>query len=253
MITCPNCGAEIDNSVTKCPYCGYINIEGAEQKYLDDLDEIKDSLARVEEEPAKALKKGLSKGAKVVIITISILIALAAIYVAILLVELQNHPKEFLTAEEKAYASAYKVVAGEQLAEAFDNRDIAQMAQIFDRAYSEDRVSIWGVDHYEAGYAASCYMKLKEELPKLDQGKLSKKDAEAITYYCFYFYYRGYGTDGTVIFDTIRDKEILPIITDRLGYTIEDMESFRDKVTVPEGVVRSKIYSTVKKNYKNYK
>lgn len=254
MIVCPNCGANINEDVTKCPYCGYINIEGAEQKYMDNLGEIRENLAQVEKESAKALKKGLSKATKVIIATVAVLLALVAIYAVILIVELQNHPKElFLSAEEKAFASAYKVVAGEELDEAYDNKDIALMAEIFDRAYSEDRVSLWGVNHYEAGYAASCYMKLEQALPKLEGGKLKKRDAEAITYYCFYFYYRGYGDDGEEIFDRIRDREIIPIITDRLGFTIEDMESFRDRVTVPGGVVRSKVYSIVKKNYKNYK
>ena len=47
MIICPNCGAEIENDVTKCPYCGYINVEGAEKKYFDELDDIKEDLVEV--------------------------------------------------------------------------------------------------------------------------------------------------------------------------------------------------------------
>ena len=250
---CPNCGAEIDDNVTKCSYCGFINIEGAEQEYMGNLDELKDNLSKVQEEPGKALKKGLRKATRVVLITIETLFVLLAVYAVMVIIALQDHPKEFMTAEEKAFASAYKVVAGEQLSDAFDDKDIALMARIYDKAYSEDRVSLWGVDHYEAGYAASCYMKLNQVLPKLDQGRLKKRDAEAITYYCFYFYYRVYGSDGAEIFDPIRDNEIMPIISDRLGFTIEDMESFRDRVTTPTGVVRSKVYSIVKKNYKNYK
>lgn len=253
MIVCPNCAAQINKDVTKCPYCGYINLEGAQRKYMDDLDKIKDDLASVEKEPAKALKKGLSKGGKVILLTVSILLILAIIYVVILLIELQNHPKElFLSAEEKAYASAYKEVAGEQLLDAYEDKDIQLMAQIFDKAYSEDRVNLWGVEHYEAGYAASCYMKLKKCLPNLDKEKLSKKEAEEITYYCFYFYYRSYGDDGKEIFDEILDNEIMPIINNRLGFTIQDMEAFRDQVTVSGRVFRRNVYSIVKKNYKKY-
>lgn len=252
MLICPNCGAEIDINLTKCPHCGYMNLEGAKKKYYEELEQIKDNLEKVEQEPARALKKGLSRGAKVIWITLGILAAVIILFAVDLTIQLQDHPKEFLSAEEEAYASAYKFVAGKQLEEAYQNRDVAAMAQIFDRAYSEDRVSLWGDPHYETGYAASCYEKLMECLPNLEKKKLKVKEAEEITYYCFYFYYRAYGDDGEVIFDEIRDREVMPILYDRLGYTIEDMENYRMTVTSPPYVVRRKIYKIVKENYKRY-
>ena len=44
-IICPNCGAPIEKDSVKCPYCGYINEEGAEKKFQEDLSEIKDDIA----------------------------------------------------------------------------------------------------------------------------------------------------------------------------------------------------------------
>ncbi len=252
MRSCQNCGAEIENEALKCPYCGYTNIEAAEKKYINDLNEIKDNLAEVGKEPGKAFKKGLSRGIRVILWTVGILIVLSAIYVAILAYELKDKPKEFLSPEEEAYASAYRVVAGEQLAAAYEDKDIERMAQIFDKAYSQDRVSLWGDEHYETAYASSCYMKLKQCLPNLDKKKISKHEAEEITYYCFYFYYRAYGADGAEIFDPVRDNEIIPIILTRLGYTIEDMENLRDDVVESSRVVRPNLYGKTKKYYKNY-
>ena len=252
MIICPNCGAEIENDVTKCPYCGYINIESAEKKYLDELDDIKEDLAQVDKEPVKALRSGLSKGVRVILVTVGVLLALAIVYVVLLLYETRNKPKIFMSAEDEAHASAYKVIAGKQLEEAYEEKDIEQLAVIYDTAYSKERVSLWGDPHYETGYAASCYMKLQDCLPNLDKPKLTRKEAEEITYYCFYFYYRAYGSDAAPIFDSIRDEEIMPIINDRLGFTIEDMENFRDQVTDPPYVDRSRVWKIAKKYYKNY-
>ena len=237
----------------RCPYCGYINKEGAEKKFKADLDDIRDDIEETKKEPAKALVRGFSGGTKVILITVGVLILLAVLLVAELFRETRNKPKLFLSAEEQAYASAYVEVAGKQLTEAFEDRDIVLMAQIFDKAYSEDRVSIWGVPHYEAGYASSCYMKLKQRLADLDAEKIGKHEAEEITYYCFYFYYRAYGDDGAEIFDKIREDEIIPVITDRLGYTEEDMEEFGDKVFESPYVNRTKVYRATKKYYKNYK
>ncbi|MCR4789010.1 MAG: zinc ribbon domain-containing protein [Lachnospiraceae bacterium] len=253
MKICVNCGAEIENDTARCPYCGYINEEGARKKFQADLDDIRDDIEEVRKEPKKALLKGLSGGTKIVLITLGVLILLAVLFVLELIRETGDKPKLFLSADDQAYASAYIEVAGEQLSEAYENEDIALMAQIFDKAYSEDRVSLWGVSHYETGFASSCYMKLKQCLPELDKGKIEKKKAEEITYYCFYFYYRAYGDDGAAIFDPIREDEIIPIITDRLGFTEEDMEGFRDRVFFPPNVDRSKVYRATKKYYGNYK
>ncbi len=253
MIKCPNCGAEIDNDTERCPYCGYINKEGAEKKFQSDISEIRDNIEETKKEPAKALAKGFSGGTRTILITICVLVLLVVLLLLELLRESKDKPKLFLSAKDQAYASAYKDTAGAELADAYEDMDIEKMAQIYDKAYSQDRVSLWGVPHYETGYASSCYMKLKQLLPELDGDKPGKSTAEQITYYCFYFYYREYGDDGAEIFDSIREDEIIPLITDRLGFTEEDMENFKDKVCSSSGVNRTNVYKATKKYYKNYR
>ena len=34
MFKCSNCGAEYDKKEPECPFCGYINEEGAEKEYM---------------------------------------------------------------------------------------------------------------------------------------------------------------------------------------------------------------------------
>lgn len=275
IIKCPNCGAQIDPDISRCPYCGYINTEGAEKKFQSDLDEIKDDIEETKKEPAKALKKGFSGGARTILIVVCVLVLLAAVSALELAREMKDKPKMFLSAEEEAYASAYRAGAGKELAAAYDDNDIEKMAEIYDKAYSVDRVNLWGVEHYEAGYASSCYMKLRKCLTDIDNKVVNGKDpggengrelkgtdtdsrvwdrkeAEEITYYCFYFYYRAYGDDGAKLFDPIREDEIIPIITQRLGFSEEDMEAFRDRVAAGSGVNRSDVYKATKKYFGNY-
>lgn len=252
MILCPDCGAQIDKNTTKCPYCGYVNEEAAEKKFREDLGEIQRNIEEEKKKPRKAFFMGLTGGAKIILIIGGFLIFVVALFFVLLLMESKDKPKLFLTAKEQEFASVYVLTAGKQVDEAYEDEDISRMAKIFDKAYSEDRISIWGVPHYEAGYASSCYMKLKDCLPNLDKEKISASEAEEITYYCFYFYYRAYGEDGAHIFDPIRENEIIPILTKRLGYTAEDMEDFKDAVWFPPNVDRSKVYKVTKKYYKNY-
>ena len=55
---CPNCGAKIDKLDASCPYCGYINVEGAEKKYMDELEEAYASGDINKEQYEAALKEG---------------------------------------------------------------------------------------------------------------------------------------------------------------------------------------------------
>ncbi len=253
MIICPNCGAEIENDITKCPYCGYINEEGAKKKFDSDLKEIRNDIEESKKKPRKALVKGIVSGTKIILITIGIILIIALLLFLELLREMQDKPKElFLSSEEKAYASAYKEVAGKELTEAYEEGDIVRLAAVFDKAYSVDRVNLWGEDHYEAGRAASNYFKLMQALPLLDDGSPDKKKAEEITYYCFYFYYRAYGDDAAPLFDPIREEEIVPIITERLGFTTEEADAMRDEVMDPPYLNRSRLYKVTKKRYKDY-
>ncbi|MCR5674613.1 MAG: zinc ribbon domain-containing protein [Lachnospiraceae bacterium] len=252
-LICPNCGAEIDIDSTKCPYCGYINLEGAEKKFRSDINEIRDHIEEAKKEPSKALVKGFTGGTRIILIVVAVLAVLAGLYVAELVRETRDKPKLILSADDEAYASAYRETAGEQLAEAFDDRDVERMAGIFDRAYSQERVSLWGVPHYEAAYASSCYRKLQQCLAGPDGEKIPKKEAEEITYYCFYFYFRAYGEDAAEIFDPIRETEILPLLTGRLGYTVDEMEGFRDAVWDSTNVDRTKVYRLTKKRYRDYR
>ena len=59
MVICPNCGAEFDVSLVRCPYCdaGYAPAE--EEEYMGQLEEIRKDLEGHKNDGDKALKKGL--------------------------------------------------------------------------------------------------------------------------------------------------------------------------------------------------
>ena len=72
---CESCGAKFDIHETKCPYCGSINIVGAEEKYMEKMQGIMDDLADVDDKQKDDIKKETKKNIKTIVITVSILAA----------------------------------------------------------------------------------------------------------------------------------------------------------------------------------
>lgn len=81
---CINCGASYSYQEAKCPYCGTVNEIGAEQKYMEHLEDIREDLEAVAELPENVYKEEIkSTGKKVrkhVVRGIIVLAVIAAIW-----------------------------------------------------------------------------------------------------------------------------------------------------------------------------
>ena len=76
-VICPNCGAGIAANEVRCPFCDYINVTGAEEKFMRDVKKTEEDLSQIPELQKKQLKKTLSKSSKVIIVTIVIATVIA--------------------------------------------------------------------------------------------------------------------------------------------------------------------------------
>ena len=80
QVECPNCGAVFAVEETRCPYCAYINPEGAEAKYLKELENRRQALDRVDDQVRSGYRSEIQSGTrtalKTVLITALVLAAL---------------------------------------------------------------------------------------------------------------------------------------------------------------------------------
>lgn len=77
LIHCKSCGAEFEEDLPKCPYCGTLNYKGAEQEYLNKLENIREGMEDLQEVPEDEVKKEIKQRGKFigkVILIIGILI-----------------------------------------------------------------------------------------------------------------------------------------------------------------------------------
>lgn len=86
IVICDNCNAEFDAKEPKCPFCGYINPYGAQKKYMQDMQEIKTNLSKVDDEQIDLIKKETKKVWKIVAITIGAILAVVALVSLVLFI-----------------------------------------------------------------------------------------------------------------------------------------------------------------------
>lgn len=55
--TCESCAGKYDEMLPECPYCGTVNVKGAEAEYLDQLEDVREDMENLKEVPLEEIKK----------------------------------------------------------------------------------------------------------------------------------------------------------------------------------------------------
>ena len=85
-VLCPKCGGEYDTSLAKCPYCGYIHEKGAERKFLNDLEQKRQELDKVDDQARKDYLNEWKRDGKSVLRRILIVAAVLIVLVIAVLI-----------------------------------------------------------------------------------------------------------------------------------------------------------------------
>ena len=63
---CSNCGADIGDNETACPYCGAMQYENSEQKYMKDLYNLNEGMEKLDKNTRKYIIKSTMKSVGIV-------------------------------------------------------------------------------------------------------------------------------------------------------------------------------------------
>lgn len=266
LVKCLNCGAEIDSDLVKCPYCGYLNETGARKAHEETLEKIEDEIESNIAMGDAAYSQGVKKTGKSSAVGIGlVLVIFGLIALAFFLFwRFGDKTNVVVTPEKTVSEIAFIEDAFPRWDEMYYDEKFDELAKEFEE-YSENH-NLFVYENYEFLYAYSLYDRMKSEaVPALDAGSADKVQKEALTYYACYFYYRAYeasnplketvsGKTGMMILDEIRDNYILPIISERLCLSEDELEEIREDVTDGDGrLVRSDLYRKMKKYYDRYR
>ncbi len=257
LIRCPNCGAEHSIHLPKCPYCGTINPEGAEEAYLDKLEQTRQDLDEVDDlakqEVRSEVKAGAGKAVKRVILAAVILLVLAGVYLLTDRILSGGRSEYELTEQEIAWQrEAFPEL--DRLYEAGDLEAAAGRLQ----EYSAQNHRVWDWSHYTFLEWYDNYRRTQEHLQELtEKQSCSELLAGLLVFGTFRFYYRDYAPEQGVSLsegDIARldgyREELVTAIHDRLGFTDEQMEAFRADVYDEYNVLNYKKCEKLGKQYR---
>ena len=227
-IICSSCGAEFEDTLPQCPYCGSLNYKGAEAEYLGKLEGMRQDMQQLEQVPEKELKKKLKKKQKFVIKLLILLAALAAILAVIVFraqyIEPRDARADYLWEKEN-----FPV-----LDRLYREQDFEGLTEFYEQAVTEDRV----IDRWEHSGIFTRLMSCRNarEYLALEQSGETLLTYQEVQLLDDYWILRGLDYGGLNL--TEEDKEYirpyveatLNILADRYTFTAEEEKKFEESL-----------------------
>lgn len=234
---CINCGAEINSTETKCPYCGYINEEGAEKAYMDRLYDIKDDLDSVDEEAAAEYGRGYGKVIRLIMITLITLLIISGIVFAYRLAAKNRRAENDRSkGDQMLDEMAWKKEAFAEFDRLYEQGDYDKLCEAVNEA-ADQHHDVYAWTHYRFVSTYMDYLMTVQDLEYVDEKGWHEYEAKTVFYRCCLIYYREdlykYGDIDYKLTDEETEK-LRPVIEymngvlhERLCFTDEEMDEFK--------------------------
>lgn len=226
-IVCSSCGAEFEDTLPKCPYCGSLNYKGAEAEYLGKLEGMRQDMQQLEQVPERELKEKLKKKQKFVVKIFIVVAVLAAFFAAImfsrgLYIEQRDAKADYLWEKEN-----FPV-----LDRLYQEKDLEALMDFYEQAVEENRT----IDRWEHSGIFHRLMRCRDarEYLALEQSEETLNEYQQALLLDDYWTMRGLDYCGSALSDA--DKEyIRPYVEatlnsmeGRYSFTPEEEKKFTD-------------------------
>ena len=139
---CKSCGAEIDDTMPKCPYCDTLIVKGAQKAYMDKLYDIREDMEDLKELPYDVVREEVrhqGKRIKTIIIATVVIVVLFAAYIVWQnqLYE-RDHTADYIWEQEN-----FPIMT-----EMYENGEYDVLESYFYDAMMDDK-SVWNWDYYD--------------------------------------------------------------------------------------------------------
>lgn len=258
-INCPNCGAMFDPHEPKCPYCEYINPAGAQEKYMQKLEQHRLKLDNVDEEAADFYHTEMKKKGRRLALTIGITVAVIILGIV------------FFALKDRFFRPSYERSSEDEIREiAWQRENFPKLDELYEAGKYDELLDLYNGFSRETPYHdlwnwphfpfADCLVRFSlftdsmESYPRyVREGNASA--LSSVVYAAFRFYYRDYDSDTRL---SESDLEFLDglsayatdIVHSKLNFTDEEMSELRSEL-YSKGYIEFSACEDIAKKYMN--
>lgn len=238
MIICNNCGAEYEDDLDRCPYCGGDNFGKSVQVHEDTIHDLEREKKQWEAMPKKVAGKGMSFTAKLGILAILIVIIICAVTFVHSFVERKvNYQQEqkYLTKLESLYQSGdyegiyqYMKKIDDSFRSYYDKyRNVSDMQRHIDYLQEDDEDMLrWMVenDKPDALTNMNNLVVVLNDCQEAEDAYYKYEEQEAVAYYRQYCY------DYLQEYYDISEDELNACIEEAGGMTYDSRVEIAEKL-----------------------
>ena len=266
MIYCANCGAKIeDEHDAACPHCGYIYEPGAEEQYMDSLEEMRKTLDESDEAAVGEYREDVKKNVRH--LSKAMMICVAAVLVLFIVVAVYNKYFSYSAKRDRQNAEEMSEMVWEHdyfgtMDELYEAKDYDGLVDGLILSEEVDGHNVWDYEHYEFVNTYSIYKELVEDfVPALDSNEQLLEimlgdyifDMNVFYFRQYADEYAGCNEEEIAILDGYRD-EVMDIMHDKLGISDDEMDAYLTEYNrVSEGYLSYSACDEIAEKYLNEK
>ena len=140
-VSCKSCGASFSADLPNCPYCGTMNLSGAEKDYMTRLEGVRSGLEGLAQKPKQEIKSSFRAVRRRVLAAAVVLLLIVAGFA----VKQQRDAR--IDAEKDLAEAVWQLEYFPKLDAAYNAGDYALLDELYDAAQDEDH-RVWNYKHY---------------------------------------------------------------------------------------------------------
>ncbi|MBQ8599638.1 MAG: hypothetical protein IJ411_05940 [Oscillospiraceae bacterium] len=238
---CPNCGAEYDDLEVQCPFCKTFNYQGAENQYMEKLEEIRSNMEELNDVPItvykREVKQHLNFSAKVVggiLLAVLLLFSFGwAVNACDARLWKQDHQKILQWYDTNL----------PQMNRWYEAGDLEALSTFHQNLSEEEYTAFYSWDHADVIFSYECWKHIEAVYEALDKGEEVEAKALSGAMYDAFSLIFFPGND----FVQDREQELLAefqssawlLLTEHLGFTKESAERFYEENSQYDALVYS--------------
>ena len=162
-ISCPSCGAQFEDTLARCPYCGTMYYPAAEKEYMSQMEDLREDVGELKELPKEEAKQHLKKRAAFIRTVLILIAVIAAVAGGLYLRSERREARE--TEEEYRWIREH----APELDSLYESGRYDEMTERYSEWRNEGK-PVWLWEHYEFAYRLSMVRETEELLREVESG-----------------------------------------------------------------------------------